>query len=587
MKNLQSEPAIKNNQEHPVKKDIFKNTETCQELNTSKCLEEMETTLKLTKTPNVTDHLDKEKIAKKPETPISKSSTSTVLKPVKIKANGKTSQELPSNPAEVMPSLKTAVTPFEKQESETKIKPEHLFKEEIPTNSDIGISQTTTSTVKLKAKSDASQTIIINETTKDTSVTPSKKQASKTKIKQNLIEKEIPKNSDIGICTSSPTAELKSEASRPIIVGKTAKDTSVTPEKQAFETEIKKELMIKDEIPKNADIGGSTTTATTVELKAKSKASQPIISEMNKDTYVTPSEKQASKTKVKQEHLIEKIPQNSDIGISTSSTTVELKAKSEASQPIIVSETNKDTSVTPSKKQASQTKIKQGHLIEEIPKKSDIGISATSTAVELQAKSEASKPIIVGKTDKDTSVTPKKQASKTKNKQEHLIKDETPKNSDIGISATSATVELKAKSEASQPIIVSETNKDTSVNPSKKQASKTRIQQEHLIKDEIPNNSDIGISATSTTIELKAKSEASQPIIVSETNKDTFVTPSKKQTSETKIKHADLTKDEIFKNSDRGISTITVVELEARSEASQPTIVSKTAKDTSVTPSKK
>ncbi|TTA40548.1 Plectin [Bagarius yarrelli] len=626
---LQRVPGIKNIQEHPVKKDIIKNTETCQELITSKSpkdvslssLTKMEKTLKLSKTQNVKENPAEEKIAKKTETPISKSSISTVLKPVEIKANSKTSQELPSNPAEVMLSLTTAVTPSKKQESETKIKQEHLFKDEIPKNANIGISTTTTSTIELKAKSEASQPITVSETAKDISVTPSKKQASKTKIKvEHLIRDEIPKIGDVGISTTSTVKlKAKSESSQPIIVGETAKNTPLTLSKnQASESNIKQELIINDEISKQADIDISTTTSA-VELKAKSEASHPIVvSETTKVTSVTTSKKQASKTKIKQEQIVkDETPKNADIGISTTSTTVELKAKSEASQPIIVSETAMDNSVTPSKKQASKTKIKQEQIIkDEITENAEMGISTTtSTTVELKAKLEAFQPVI-SETNKDTSVTPtKKQASKTKIKQEHLIKDEIPKNSDKGFSTTSATVEQKAKSEASQPIIVSETAKNTSVTP-KNQASEAKNKQELIIKDGLTENTDMDISTTSD-LKLKGKSEASQPIIVSETGKDTSVaskkqasktkikqeliikdelsknadivisentsvTPSKKQASKTKNKQEHLIKDEMRKNSDIGISTTTstTVELKANSEASQPIIVSGTAKVT-------
>ncbi|XP_060778274.1 plectin isoform X4 [Neoarius graeffei] len=292
---------IKNIQEHLIKEEIAKNTETCQELLTSESTKVVsfsshsiplvEKTLTLTETQNVKKYPTEEKISKNTETCISRSATSTVPQPVELKPKNKTSQELiPSNPAKdasVIASIKKAKV------AKTKNDMEHPIKDEMHKNTEMSISTTTLTIepVELKAKSKASQDLIISKPAKETSVPPSsEKQVEKTvkvaktkNIEKHPAKDEMTKNTESYLCTSSTCTfqpvELKTNAIQELMTNEPPKDVSMPLQSKKQEgktlkmneTKSPQENLVKDEMPPNKEQYISMSASTNQELKAQTK----------------------------------------------------------------------------------------------------------------------------------------------------------------------------------------------------------------------------------------------------------------------------------------------------------------------------
>ncbi|XP_053539090.1 plectin isoform X8 [Ictalurus punctatus] len=391
----------------------------------------------------------------------------------------------------------------------------------------------------------ASPELIVTKTVKDTSMPPNSKEqgeqtlkVTKTKITQeNLVKDKMPENIETSMFTISSTSQLlelkaKTKASQESIISKPAKDAHVPSssngqmEKSLRVTEIKniQEHPVKGEITRNTENYQLITSESPKDVSLSSHS----------NTLVEKALKVRETHKVKEHPVEEKISTNTETYISRASTStvlqpVELKPKNKASQELIPS--NKDTSVVPSKKQVklAETKNEQEHPVkDEMPQNTEMCITtetSTNQTVELKAKSKASQDHVISEPAKENSVflSSKKQVektvkeTKTKNIQKDPAKDEMTRNTETSLSMSSTctfqTVELKTK--ATQELITSEPPKDVSMPPqSKKQEGKTlkvretKSPQEHLVKDEMPQNKEAHISLSASTVqELKAQTK--------------------------------------------------------------------------------
>ncbi|KAF4087942.1 hypothetical protein AMELA_G00077330 [Ameiurus melas] len=365
-----------------------------------------------------------------------------------------------------------------------------------------------------------------------------------------------------------PKEEVCVKASPDLIVTKIVKDTSMPRNSKeqgeqtlkVSKTKITQENLVKDKMPENIETSMFTISSTSqpVELKPKTKASQetiiicitsryPLLKKKkpnsqdvslssNSNTHVEKALKVTETQNVKEHPVEEKISTNTEMYISRSSTStvlqsVELKPEIKSSKELIPGNSAKDASVIPSKKQVkvAETKNEQEHPIKnEMPQNKEMCISTTTSTnqpVELNSKSKSSQDHIIREPAKETSVflSSKKQVektvkvTKTKNIQKVPAKDEMTTSTETYLSTSSTstfqTVELKTK--ATQDLVTSEPPKDVSMPPqSKKQegktlkVSETKSPQEHLVKDEMPQNKEAQISmSASTAQELKAQTK--------------------------------------------------------------------------------
>lgn len=398
--------------------------------------EQVEQTLKVTKTKNTQEHLIKEKMPENKETWISK--TSSTPQPVEMKPKTKASQEAiiieTAKDANVLPSSNGQI---EKSLRVTKIKniQENLVKGEISKNTE------------------TCQELITSESTKDISVFSHSKMlvektfkiASTQNVEEHLVEDKISRNTETCIFISSTSTAPQPVESKPkikalkeVIPANSAKDASVVTSKKLVKVaEIKneQERPIEDGMPKKTEICTSSTTSTVdpVELKAQSKTSQDlIISEPVKETsdplfFKKQEEKtvKVSKTKNIQKHLTkDEITKNTETCLSSSvaCTFQQLELKSKATQKLDTSEPLKDTSVPDqSKKQEEKTvkvtksKSSQEHLVEnEVPQNKETYISMSAATVQ--------------------DLTPQTDLDKSKNTKEIKKKDNTGKSSGSAVS---------------------------------------------------------------------------------------------------------------------------------------------------------
>lgn len=299
---------IKNIEEHPVKEVIHKNTETRQELEPSKSPKDVslsshskmlvEKTLKVTQTQNSMENPVEEKIIKKTETSVSILSTTTATpQPVEHKPVIKVSQELIStisaNGASVPPSKKHVKV------AETKNEQEHPIKDEMLKNTNICISTTTSiiETVELKAKSKASQDLIIGEPAKETSVPLSSTEqvdktvkVTKTKnIQKHPAKNEMNKNTETSLSLSSTftsqPVELKTKTTQELDTGEPPKGAPVSPQSKKQEgkpVKVTKSKSSQDEMPQNKEACISMSASIVQELMPPTK----VAPDLNKSTNV-------------------------------------------------------------------------------------------------------------------------------------------------------------------------------------------------------------------------------------------------------------------------------------------------------------
>lgn len=414
-----------------------------------KSKEQVEQTLKVTKTKNIQEHSVKEKMSENTKTCIS--IISPTPQPVELKTVTKETQETiiskPAKDAHVPPFDKGQM---EKSQKVSKIKniQEHPVKKEIPQN---------------------------------------------MKTYQEPITSELPK--DVSLSSHSIT-----------LVEKTLK---VTESQNVTEHPVKEKISKNTET--SVSISSTSTVPQTVELKAEIKTSpEPESSNQAKDASVIPFKKQVkvAETKKEQEHPVKNdMPKNAEMCISTTATEpVDLKAKSKVSQDVIISEAAKEASVPlSSKKQVEKTvKVTKTKNIQKDPAKDEmtkntetyVSTSSTCTFQMLESTTKATQELVTIEPPKDASIPPqsKKQegkslkVAKTKSSLEHLVKDEMPENKETNISKSASSVqELKAqtqdvpvldpsektkeikekddtdKSLCSAVTCVSKTNKDTTV----------------------------------------------------------------------------------------------------------------------------
>ncbi|XP_053350326.1 plectin isoform X3 [Clarias gariepinus] len=330
-----------------------------------------------------------------------------------------------------------------------------------------------------------------------------------------------------------------------------------------------------------------------------------IITKTAKDVSMTPNMKdqveqtlKETKINITQEQLVkDKMLQNVETSISVKTSTsqsAEMKPKAKALQETIISKTAKDTNASSSSKGQMEkslivNKIKniQEHTVkEEIPLNKE-------TCQQL-ITSEAPKAVSLS-SHSGTLVEKTLKIIKTRNVTEHLVEEKIYKNTETHISVSSiptVSQTVKLKSEVSQPA------KDDSVIPSEKQVTvaEVKIDQEHPIKDEMPKNTKIGTSTTTFTIdpvEPKAKSKASQDLISSEPTKETSVPRSSKKqagkTTKAKNIQSQPAKDEMTKNTEKSLclSTSVFQAVELKSKDTEEVVTSKPPKDAAVPPQTK
>ncbi|KAF5905746.1 microtubule-actin cross-linking factor 1-like, partial [Clarias magur] len=390
-----------------------------------------------------------------------------------------------------------------------------------------------------------------------------------------------------------PKEEVSVKASPDLIITKTAKDISMTPNiKDHMEQTLKvtkinntQEQQVKDKMLNNLEtsISSKPSTPQSTELKPKAKALQETtISKTAKDSNVQSSskgqmEKSLSVTKIKniQEHIVkEEIPQNK-----------------EACQQLITSEAPKAVplsshSGTLVEKTLKVTKTQNvtEHLVEEkIYKNTETHISISSKSTDSQMEKLKSEMKVSQPAKNDSLIPSEKQvtAAEAKNDQEHPIKDEMAQNTKIDISTTTSSidpVESKAKSKASQDLISSEPTKETLMPlPSKKQAGKTtkaKNIQSQPAKDEMTTNTEKSLVSSSTSVfqPVELKSKATEEVVTSKPPKDAAVPPPTKKQEGKKLKVIEaksspehLVKNEISQNKETCIS-LAVQELESQTE---------------------
>ncbi|XP_047666901.1 plectin isoform X10 [Tachysurus fulvidraco] len=403
-----------------------------------------------------------------------------------------------------------------------------------------------------------STTDLINtKTAKDTTILPkSKEQAeqslkvTKTKnIQENLEKMPENKKTSISITSSTPhPVELKPVTKAQETISKPAKDANGPPsykgqmEKSQRASEIKniQEHPVNEEMPRNTETYQELVTSESPKDISVSSHSNSLVEKKIKVT----------ETQNVKEHPVEKkISKNTEASVSISSTStvpqlVELKPKVKGSQEPKPSIPTKHAPVVASKQQVkvAQMKNEQQHPIkDEMPKIAEMCLSTTTSTnekVELKAKYKASQDVIISEPAKETSVplSTNKQVEKTakvtkiKNIQKHPAKDEMTKNTETYISTSSTctfqSVELMTKT--TQELFTSEPLKDASMpSQSKKQQGKslkvikTKSSQEHLVKDEIPQNSEANISMSASSVpETKAQTKDVTDLDPSENTKE-------------------------------------------------------------------
>ncbi|KAM9489392.1 plectin isoform 3-T3 [Clarias gariepinus] len=393
--------------------------------------------------------------------------------------------------------------------------------------------------------------------------------------------------------------EVRVNASPELIITKTAKDVSMTPnmkdqvEQTLKETKINitQEQLVKDKMLQNVEtsISVKTSTSQSAEMKPKAKALQEtIISKTAKDTNASSS----SKGQMEKSLIVNKIK-----NIQEHTVKEEIPLNKETCQQLITSEAPKAVSLSSHSGTLVEKTLKiiktrnvTEHLVEEkIYKNTETHISVSSIPTVSQTvklKSEVSQPA------KDDSVIPSEKqvtVAEVKIDQEHPIKDEMPKNTKIGTSTTTFTidpVEPKAKSKASQDLISSEPTKETSVpRSSKKQAGKTtkaKNIQSQPAKDEMTKNTEKGLcSSTSVFQAVELKSKDTEEVVTSKPPKDAAVPPqTKKQEGKTlKVIEAKSSQEHLVKN-EMSQNKETCISMAA--SADQDLISSETTKETSV-----
>lgn len=309
-----------------------------------------------------------------------------------------------------------------------------------------------------------------------------------------------------------------------------------------------------------------------------------------------------TKTKNIQEHLVkEKIPENKE-----TPQLVELKPKSKSSQETIISKTAKDAHVPPSSKGQMEKSLRFTEIknIQEHPAKGKI-----------PKNTETCQELITSKVSKDVSLTShsKTLVEKTlkmtdpQNVKEHPVEEKISKNTETYISTSSTStipqqLELKPKVKGSQELLLTNPAKDGAVIPSKKQVkvAEAKNEQEHALKHEIPQNTEMSSSTTPPPIELvesKAMSKPSQDLLISEPAKVTSVPLSSYKQAEktvkvTKTKNIQKhpAQDEMAKNTETYLSTSstsTFLHVDLKTKASQEPITSEPPKDASMPPQSK
>ncbi|XP_060725845.1 plectin [Tachysurus vachellii] len=405
-----------------------------------------------------------------------------------------------------------------------------------------------------------STTDLINtKTAKDTAILPkSKEQAEQTlkvtktkNIQEHLFEEKMPENTKtcISITSSTPQpVELKPVTKAQETISKPAKDANGPPsykgqmEQSQRVSEVKniQEYPVNEEMPQNTETYQELVTSESPKDISLSSHSNSLVEKKIKVT----------ETQNVKEHPVEKkISKNTEASVSISSTStvpqlVELKPKVKGSQEPKPSIPTKHAPVVASKQQVkvAQMKNEQQHPIkDELPKNAETCISTTTSTnepVELKAKYKASQDVIISEPAKETSVplSSNKQVEKTakvtkiKNIQKHPAKDEMTKNTETYISTSSTctfqSVELMTKT--TQELFTSEPLKDALMpSQSKKQEGKSlkviksKSSQEHLVKDEIPQNSEANISMSASSVpETKAQTKDVTDLDTSENTKE-------------------------------------------------------------------
>lgn len=386
---------------------------------------------------------------------------------------------------------------------------------------------------------------IFTKTVEDTSIPPNSKEQVEQAVKvtrskntqENLVRK-MPEKTETCISTSSTpqSVELKrkTKASHETVISKTAKGVHAVPspkeqmEKSLGVMEIKniRENPVKDEIP------------------PKTKTRQEFItSESPEDVFLSSHSKTLTKTQHIKEHPVEeKVSKNSEKYIAVSSTSTlsqPVELKTEALQEPVPTNPTTDASVIPYLKQANvaETRNEQEHPVK-MPKNAEMCISSTTSTIDpvkLKANSKASEDLFISEPAKKTLVplSSKKQVekivkvTKTKTIQTLPVENKMTKEKETHLSTSTSTfqpVELKTK--ANLEVVSSESPVDTSISyESKKQEEKTlkvtrtKSPQEHLVKDEIPQNQKTDMSA-STVQELKPKNKDLSDLGKSKNNKE-------------------------------------------------------------------
>ncbi|GAA6064917.1 plectin isoform X1 [Tachysurus ichikawai] len=425
---------------------------------------------------------------------------------------------------------------------------------------EVSASMSTSKAVKPKEEiCIRSTTDLINtKTAKDTAILPkSKEQAEQTlkvtktkNIQEHLVEEKMPENTKtcISITSSTPhPVELKPVTKAQETISKPAKDANGPPsykgqiEKSQRVSEVKniQEHPVNEEMPQNTETYQELVTSESPKDISLSSHSNSLVEKNIK----------VSETQNVKEHPIEmKISKNTEaVSISSTSTVphlVELKPKVKGSQEPKPSNPTKHAPVVASKQQVkvAQMKNEQQHPIkDEMPKNAETCICTTTSTnepVELKAKYKASQDVIISEPAKETSVplSSNKPVEKTakvtkiKNIQKHPAKDEMTKNTETNISTSSTctfqSVELMTKT--TQELFTSEPLKDALMpSQSKKQEGKslkvikTKSSQEHLVKDEMPQNSEANISMSASSVPVtKAQTKDVTDLDTSENTKE-------------------------------------------------------------------
>lgn len=391
---------------------------------------------------------------------------------------------------------------------------------------------------KEEAHVKASPEPISTETAKDTYISGNFKEQVEQTLKvtkakntqEQKVKEKVTENMETSISTTSYTPQPgavkhKTKASQETIISMTCNDAyHVSSSKGQMQkslrmTEIKniEEHPVRELILKNTETCQEPKTSKSPKDFSLSSHSKMLVEKSVKITGIQKTTKHPAE---------EKTLKNTETFDSMSSSAsvpqpLEFKSVIKASQELISTIPANGATVPPSKKTAKVAETKNAHgypIKDEILKNTETYISTTNEPVELKDKSKASQDLIISKPAKEISVPLSSteqvektvKVTKTTNIQKHPTKNEMTKNTETSLSTSSTSTSqlVESKTKTTQELVTSEPPKCASVSPqSKKQegkrvkVTKSKSSQEHLIKEEMPQNKETYISISASTVQ--------------------------------------------------------------------------------------